>query len=97
MSNSGKATNAMPPIPVINPRISGYVNQSEFEHNCHVLVVGEGTGLGLGISRRFIRAYGGDIEFVSSVPFSATTFRITLPIKKVDTLANNSKDEEGAA
>lgn len=58
---------------------------------------GEGTGLGLGISRRFIRAYGGDIEFMSSVPFSATTFRITLPIKKVDTLANNSKDEEGAA
>jgi signal transduction histidine kinase len=40
----------------------------------------EGTGLGLGISRRFIRAYGGDIEFVSSIPFQKTTFCIRLPL-----------------
>lgn len=40
----------------------------------------EGTGLGLGISRRFIRAYGGDIEFVSSTPYMKTTFCIQIPI-----------------
>lgn len=42
----------------------------------------EGTGLGLGISRRFIRGYGGDIEFVSSEPQKKTVFRIKLPIAK---------------
>ena len=39
-----------------------------------------GTGLGLGISRRFIRSSGGDIEFVSSVPKTKTVFMIRLPI-----------------
>ncbi|AZZ35522.1 hypothetical protein CIK05_01465 [Bdellovibrio sp. qaytius] len=54
----------------------------------------EGTGLGLGISRRFIRAHGGDIEFVSSTPGQETTFKIILPIKTKVQLENN---EEGAA
>lgn len=53
----------------------------------------EGTGLGLGISRRFIRAHNGDIEFISSVPYLETKFRIILPLK-----TNNSKAiEKGAA
>jgi len=39
----------------------------------------EGTGLGLGISRRFVRGYGGDIEFVSSEK-NITVFRIRLPL-----------------
>lgn len=77
--------------------ISDVYQKILFEKQFTTKPSGEGTGLGLGISRRFIRAYGGDIEFVSSVPFSATTFKIILPVKKVDSLANNSKDEEGAA
>ncbi|PIS11754.1 MAG: hypothetical protein COT73_02310 [Bdellovibrio sp. CG10_big_fil_rev_8_21_14_0_10_47_8] len=40
----------------------------------------EGTGLGLGISRRFLRANGGDIEFVSSDLGRKTVFRIRVPI-----------------
>lgn len=39
----------------------------------------EGTGLGLGISRRFIRAFGGELEFVGSTPNVSTTFKIRLP------------------
>lgn len=48
----------------------------------------EGTGLGLGISRRFIRAHGGDIVFVSSVPFEETVFKIYLPAKHIQNLVN---------
>lgn len=40
----------------------------------------EGTGLGLGIARRFLRSHGGDIEFVSSKPFEQTIFRMRLPL-----------------
>jgi signal transduction histidine kinase len=43
----------------------------------------EGTGIGLGISRRFIRGSGGDIEFISSIPFEKTVFRIRMPIAEV--------------
>ena len=39
-----------------------------------------GTGLGLGISRRFIRSSGGDIEFVSSIPKQKTVFMIRMPL-----------------
>jgi signal transduction histidine kinase len=56
----------------------------------------EGTGLGLGISRRFIRAHGGDITFVTSHPYKETTFKILLPIqikKQLDT----PETKEGAA
>lgn len=56
----------------------------------------EGTGLGLGISRRFIRAHGGDITFVSSTPYRETTFKILLPIKLKKQLDNN-EIKEGAA
>jgi signal transduction histidine kinase len=41
----------------------------------------EGTGLGLGISRRFARSYGGDIEFVSSIEKQSTVFRIRMPLQ----------------
>lgn len=51
-----------------------------FENSFTTKSPDQGTGLGLGISRRFIRASGGDIEFVSSKPFAQTIFRIQLPI-----------------
>jgi signal transduction histidine kinase len=40
----------------------------------------EGTGLGLGISRRFIRAYDGDIRFVKTPDEQKTVFEIRLPL-----------------
>lgn len=48
----------------------------------------EGTGLGLGISRRFIRAFGGDLELESSTLNKETIFRIWIPLRK---------DQEAAA
>ena len=40
----------------------------------------EGTGLGLTITRRFIRSFGGDIELVNSAPNEGCQFRIQLPL-----------------
>lgn len=40
----------------------------------------EGTGLGLGICRRFIRSFDGDVRFVHSKPQESTLFNITLPL-----------------
>lgn len=51
-----------------------------FESSFSTKSIDEGTGLGLGISRRFIRSFGGDIEFVSSEPLKSTIFRIKLPL-----------------
>ncbi|OQW49389.1 MAG: hypothetical protein A4S09_11925 [Proteobacteria bacterium SG_bin7] len=48
----------------------------------------EGTGLGLGISRRFVRAFGGDLELEVSKPNQETIFRIWIPLRK---------DQEAAA
>lgn len=39
----------------------------------------QGTGLGLNISRRFMRAHGGDITLDRSTPGEGTVFRVTLP------------------
>ncbi len=44
----------------------------------------EGTGLGLTITRRFIRSFGGDIELVRSAPNEGCQFRIVLPLDDVD-------------
>lgn len=51
-----------------------------FESSFTTKAPDEGTGLGLGIARRFIRAQGGEIEFVSSEPLAKTIFRIRLPL-----------------
>jgi signal transduction histidine kinase len=40
----------------------------------------EGTGLGLGISRRFIRGFGGDLELLRSDERKQTIFRLRLPV-----------------
>ena len=48
----------------------------------------EGTGLGLNISRRFIRAFGGDIRLGSSTLGKGTIFVVELPLAA---LADNEK------
>jgi signal transduction histidine kinase len=52
-----------------------------FDSNFTTKSADEGTGLGLSISRRLIRAHGGELEFISSVPFEETTFRLSIPLK----------------
>ena len=52
-----------------------------FDSNFTTKSADEGTGLGLSISRRLIRAHGGDLEFISSVPYKETTFRLIVPLK----------------
>lgn len=42
----------------------------------------QGTGLGLYISRLVIRAMGGDVYLVNSIPGEGSTFAFTLPIRK---------------
>lgn len=42
----------------------------------------EGTGIGLGISRRFIRQFHGDIELVKSAPGQGCEFEISLPLSE---------------
>lgn len=49
----------------------------------------EGTGIGLGISRRFVRAVGGDLEFIHSTPLKSTVFRIHIPL-------HSEKEKHGA-
>jgi two-component system NtrC family sensor kinase len=44
--------------------------------------IGSGTGLGLSLSYGIIQKHGGQID-VQSAPGSGTTFRITLPIRRV--------------
>lgn len=46
----------------------------------------EGTGLGLGIARRFVREFGGDIDLKTSRP-GETVFRIRLPLLKTGVAA----------
>lgn len=56
-----------------------------FENQFSTKSKDEGTGLGLNISRRFIRAVGGDLILLNSIPGESTTFRLTLPAKIQDT------------
>ena len=51
-----------------------------FQANFTTKEAEEGPGIGLSISRRFIRAYDGDIQFLQSQPFVKTTFEIKLPL-----------------
>lgn len=52
-----------------------------FDSNFTTKSADEGTGLGLSIARRLIRAHGGDLEFINSIPFEETTFRLIIPLK----------------
>jgi two-component system NtrC family sensor kinase len=62
-------------------------NQSRLFGSFTTKTPDQGTGLGLGIARRFVREFGGDIEFVSSEPGQKTVFRIRLPLQQEDSKA----------
>ncbi len=59
-----------------------------FKVNFTTKSAAEGTGLGLGISRRFIRAYDGDIRFSKESTIGKTIFEIELPLS---TQSNSGK------
>jgi signal transduction histidine kinase len=59
--------------------------------------VGEGSGIGLAIARRAVHDYGGDIE-VMSEPGQGACFRITLPCRRQECIADESAaDAENSA
>jgi signal transduction histidine kinase len=67
--------------------IAAEIQHQLFDSNFTTKSKDEGTGIGLGIARRFVRGQGGDIEFVSSDPLKATVFRIRLPVLKPQEVA----------
>lgn len=54
----------------------------------------EGTGLGLTITRRFIRDFGGDISLKRSVPGEGTVFLIQLPLRTTSEMEDDSHLDE---
>ena len=59
---------------------------------------GEGTGIGLTITRRFIRSFGGEIELVWSEPNRGCQFRITLPLQtpRMNQMTNQVTNQRAA-
>lgn len=57
----------------------------------------EGTGLGLTICRRFVRAFGGDIALVRSAPGEGCVFRIELPLTELTETNGTNGTEKVAA
>ncbi len=52
---------------------------------------GRGTGLGLSISQAYVRSHGGDIQ-VESIPGYGTTVRVTLPVRQVGKLMQQTEE-----
>ena len=62
------------------PGIDHQLKDRIFEPFFTTKVEGEGTGLGLSLSRDFVRQFGGDLDFVSEHG-QGTTFRVRLPLE----------------
>ncbi|MBU4236938.1 MAG: GHKL domain-containing protein [Proteobacteria bacterium] len=60
--------------------IPAAIQASIFEQHFTTKGKSEGTGLGLGISRRFVREYGGELILEESREGEGTTFLVTLPM-----------------
>lgn len=64
------------------PGISSVLSNPELIFESGITTKAEGTGLGLGICRRFVRSYNGDIVLESTIPGVGTTFMIWFPSTK---------------
>jgi two-component system, OmpR family, phosphate regulon sensor histidine kinase PhoR len=53
-----------------------------FEQGFTTKAPDEGTGLGLAICRRYARAFGGEVELISSAPGRGTVFLVSVPLLK---------------
>lgn len=60
--------------------ITPEIQKSIFDFHFTTKEKSQGTGLGLGISRRFIRDFGGDLVLEESAAGCGATFLITLPL-----------------
>ncbi len=77
--NSGESIAAVS-IEDSGPGIAPELREKVFEFFFTTKAVGEGTGLGLSMSRSIVERFGGRIEFDSTIG-KGTTFRVLLPLE----------------
>jgi signal transduction histidine kinase len=78
------------------PGISAELAHPDLIFESGVTTKSDGTGLGLGICRRFVRSYGGDITIESTIVGVGTTFLIWLPCheSQARSMGNDCRDVE---
>ncbi|KEO73800.1 hybrid sensor histidine kinase/response regulator transcription factor [Anditalea andensis] len=66
-----------------------------YTHEVPDSMVNQGSGIGLSITKEFVRLHGGNIQ-LESTPGEGSTFKISIPLKTVEKgLANNTSELTG--